>query len=251
MKGKTALKVFKIIGNVLLYLFLIVCCAMLILTITAKKNKDGTPVVFGHEIRLVLTNSMEKCSETDVSGYQIKDLPVHTAIFVEVVPEDPEKAEEWYSSLKVGDVLTFKYVYVQQETITHRIISIVEKETGGYILTLQGDNKTSESTVMNQVIDTSEEGSFNYVIGKVTGQSLVLGKLIYILKQPAGIVCIVIVPCAVIVLWEIIRIADIVHKKKKKKLEEESLKKETEIEELKRRLADLENHHNNQEPGGM
>lgn len=244
MKGRTALKCLKIIGYVLLYLFLIVCCAMLVLTVTAKKNKDGTPVIFGHEIRLVLSNSMEKCSETDVSSYEIQDLPVHSAIFIEVVPQDAAEAKEWYASLKVGDVLTFKYVYGQQETITHRLVKIEEKQSGGYLLTLQGDNKNSDSGVMSQVIDTSEEESFNYVIGKVTGTSLVLGSIIHVLKQPVGIICIIIVPCAIIVILEIIRIADIMHKHKKKKLEEESFQKETEIEELKRRLAELEDNKN-------
>ncbi len=244
MKGKTALKCLKIIGYVLLYLFLIVCCVTLIITLTAKKNKDGTPVIFGHEIRLVLTNSMEKCSETDVSSYEIQDLPVHSAIFIEVVPQDDAEAKEWYAALKVGDVLTFKYVYGQQETITHRLVKIEEKQSGGYLLTLQGDNKTSESGVLSQVIDTSEEESFNYVIGKVTGKSLVLGFFIHILQQPVGIICMIIVPCVIIVILEIIRIVDIVHKHKKKKLEEDSLQKESEIEELKRRLAEFENNKN-------
>ncbi len=251
MKGKTALRCLKIMGNVLLYLFLIVCLVMLVCTVTAKKSKDGAPVIFGHEIRLVLSDSMEKCSETDVSNYKIRDLPVHSAIFVEVVPEDAEQAEEWYASLKVGDVLTFRYLYGRQTTITHRLVKIEEKQNGGYLLTLQGDNKAPGSNQTSQVIDTSEKGSFNYVIGKVTGKSNALGYLIYVLKRPLGIICIVIVPCALIVAWEIIRITDIANKKKKKKLEEENRKKELEIEELKRLLADLEKNQNKQEPGGM
>ncbi len=247
MKGKTALKCLKIAGNILLYLFLAICFAMLLLTVTAKKNKDGTPIIFGHEIRLILTNSMEKCDETDVSAYKIKDLPVHSAIFVEVVPTDAAKADEWYASLKVGDVLTFKYVYVQQETITHRLVAIEKKSSGGYLLTLEGDNKTSETTVLSQVIDTSEEESFNYVIGKVTGKSVVLGFLIYVLQKPVGIVCIVIVPCAIISILEVIRIIDAVNKRRKMKIEEERSGQESEIEALRRRVAELENDKENRE----
>lgn len=249
MKGKAVLKLLKIVGNVLLYFFLTVCLAVLILTVTARKNKDGTPILFNHEIRLILSNSMEKCPETDVSGYEIKDLPVHSVIFIEVVPENKSEAEKWYSALKVGDVITFKYVYDRQETITHRIVEIEDKVGGGYLITLEGDNKTSEGSALKQVIDTSEEESFNYVIGKVTGKSVVLGYFIYVLDQPAGVVCMVIVPCAIIIIWEIIRIVDALNKNKKKILEEESIKKESEIEALKRRVAELENSQENK-PGG-
>lgn len=247
MNGKKAVvvKVLKIIGNVFLYLFLAVCFAMLLLTVTARKNKDGTPVIFGHEIRVILSNSMEKCDKTDVSNYEIKDLPVRSAIFIEVVPTDPEEAKEWYSSLKEGDVVTFKYVYVKQETITHRIVDIEKSPNGGYLLTLEGDNKAAEGTTLKQVIDTGEEESFNYVIGKVTGKSVVLGNLIYIMERPVGIICLVIVPSVIIIIWEVIRIIDAVNKNKKKKLEEESVRKESEIENLKRRLAELENRENN------
>ncbi len=240
MKSKIARKTLNIVGNVLMYLFFAVCLAMLIVTVTARKNKDGTPIVFGHEVRLVLTNSMEKCDQTDVSGYKVKDLPVHSAVFVEVVPTDPNKAAEWYAALRVGDVLTFKYVYVEQETITHRLVKIEPKEGGGYLLTMEGDNKSADGDVLQQVIDTSQTESFNYVIGKVTGKSLVLGYLIYALDQPVGIVCIVIVPCVIIIILEIIRIVDAANKKKKKKLDEESSQKENELEMLRRRVAELE-----------
>ncbi len=245
MKVKAALKFLKILGNVLLYSFLVICLAILILTVTAKKNKDGTPILFNHEIRLILSNSMEKCPETDVSGYEIQDLPVNSAIFIEVIPVNEAEAEEWYAELRVGDVLTFKYVYVRQETITHRIVGIEEKVGGGYLITLEGDNKTSEGSALKQVIDTSEEESFNYIIGKVTGKSIVLGYLIYVLDQPVGIVCMVIVPCTIIIIWEIIRIVDAVNRNKKKKIEEESSRKESEIEALKRRVAELESNQEN------
>lgn len=244
MKDKAIFKFLKISGNVLLYLFLAVCLVILVLTVTARKNKDGTPILFNHEIRLILSNSMERCPETDVSGYEIQDLPIHSAIFVDVVPENKSEAEKWYSALKVGDVITFKYVYVRQETITHRIVEIEEKGSG-YLLTLEGDNKTSEGNVLKQVIDTTEEESFNYVIGKVTGKSILLGYLIYVLDQPVGIACMIIVPCAIIIVWEIIRIVDAVNKNRKRKLEEESTRKENEIEALKRRVAELENSQEN------
>ena len=48
-------------------------------------------------------------------------------LIFKISSENAEEAKAWYADLKVGDVLTFKYVYVRQETITHRIIDIEEK----------------------------------------------------------------------------------------------------------------------------
>ena len=84
--------------------------------------------------------------------------------------------------------MTFKYVYARQETITHRITEITEKPAGGYVIKLEGDNKNSDTETLAQTIDTSLADSPNYVVGKVTGQSYVLGLLITALKSPVGLV---------------------------------------------------------------
>jgi hypothetical protein len=110
---------------------------------------------------------MAACDHTDVSGYRIKDIPIRSLIFVRMIPEDPDDAYEWYQNLQVGDVLTFRYVYTNQVTITHRITSITEKETRGFLIELAGDNKNAESDQLYQTIDTSIPNSTNYVIGKV------------------------------------------------------------------------------------
>ncbi len=121
--------------NVLTYVFFAMCLMLLVLSTTAKKTPDGTISVFNRQLRIVVSSSMEKCEQTDVSKFKIKDIPVKSVVFIQEVPEDKAKAEEWYGNLKIGDVLTFKYKYVSQETITHRIIEIEELE-GGYRITL-------------------------------------------------------------------------------------------------------------------
>ena len=239
-KSNTARKVFKIIGDVLLYAFIIICLASVIITVTVKKDSDGTATIFGKQIRIVMTESMEKCDQTDVSDYKIKHIPVNSVILIDTVPEDKEKAEKWYADLKVGDVLTFKYVYVRQETITHRITAIEKKPTGGYIIHLEGDNKNSDSKTLTQVIDTSEEDSPNYVIGKVTAKSYAFGMFIKILKHPAGIVCTVIIPACAIMFFEFYKIVKLFTQEKREKEKQESLAKDQELEELKRRLKELE-----------
>ena len=142
MKNEKIKKALEIGSNILLYLFLAICIFSLGLTIFAKKDSDGTAEVFGYQFRIVITESMAKCDETDVSDYDIKSIPLRSMVFVETVPEDADEAKEWYDELKVGDVLTFKYVYATQVTITHRIISI-EPDGEGYIIKLTGDNKAS------------------------------------------------------------------------------------------------------------
>jgi ABC-type multidrug transport system fused ATPase/permease subunit len=227
----------SVILNVLFVLFFLLCVFSIYMSVTTKTNTDDASQIFGYQARIVLTSSMEKSDATDVSEYAIKDIPVKSMVFIKTVPDDEQEAEAWYSELKVGDVLTFKYVYSSQVTITHRIVEITPKATGGYTIILEGDNKTSSDNVGQQTIDTSLADSPNYVIGKVTGQSVALGYLITAVRSTLGIVLIVIVPCAIIIVLEIIRIVDLVLQKKKNAIKEEQNKKDKEIEELKKLLA--------------
>ena len=239
-KTQVIKKVGKIAANILLYIFIAVCLFSVILTISSKKDEDGTATIFGMQMRSVLSPSMEECDATDVSGYEIKDIPTGSMVFIDVVPEDPDEAEKWYADLKIGDVLTFKYVYVKQETITHRITGIRQNPNGGYTIRLEGDNKNSDSETLTQTIDTSEKNSPNYVIGKVTGQSYLLGMLVNTLKSPAGLIFIVIIPSLIIVILEILKIIKILGADKRKKDEEEKARQQRELDELRQRLAELE-----------
>ena len=256
-KEKTPFKkVLTVLLDVVVYAFIIIGLFTVILTIASKRGDDGAVNVFGMQMRIVISPSMEKCDATDVSAYKIKDIPLKSMIFIQLVPEDAAAADKWYSELQVGDVLTFRYKYVTQETITHRIVDITPKETGGYIISLEGDNKNSDADTLTQTIDTSEaETSPNYVIGKVTGQSRVLGFVVFSLKQPLVIVFLIVVPCAVIIVFEVIRIFNLLSAEKKKKFAEEKAlmekdkeKQADEIEELKKQLAALQQAANSPPP---
>ena len=239
-KRKVLKKIGKITGNIILYFFLAVALFAIVMSIVAKKDADGTATIFGIQMRFVQSPSMEKCDETDVSEFDIKDIPTKSMIFVEVVPEDKNEAAEWYSDLEIGDVLTFKYVYVRQETITHRITKITPNSEGGYIIELKGDNKASNSEILTQVIDTSKTTSPNYVIGKVVGQSYPLGLLVYALKSPAGLVCIVILPSLLILFLEVFKLINLFNIEKKKKDLKEREAQKSELDELRKKLAELE-----------
>ena len=113
-RKRTLNKVLNVIFDVLVYAFVILAAMTVILTMASKRDADGAVNIFGMQMRIVISPSMEKCEETDVSAYKIKDIPVKSMVFIELVPEESEVAKEWYGALQVGDVLTFKYKYVTQ-----------------------------------------------------------------------------------------------------------------------------------------
>lgn len=241
-KSKKLKKVLKIVLNVLTYAFIALCLLAVIFTLTGKRSEDGAIEIFGYQMRVVVSDSMEAYEGVDTSSYDVGSIPVRSMVFVQSVP-DKEK-NEWYASLKEGDVLTFRYVYgAEQYTITHRITKITEKTTGGYIIELKGDNKASEnSDTLEQTIDTSNTGSPNYVLGKVVGQSRFLGFVVTAVSSTVGLVCIVIVPCAIIIILEVIKIVGIFNKDKKAKAKDEKKQMSEEIELLKKQLSELKAH---------
>ena len=233
-------KILSIVVTVILYVFFVLCLFVLALSIFSKRDADGAVKIFGHEVRIVVSSSMEAHESTDVSNYKIKDIPVKSAVFIQLVPEDKDKANEWYGKLAVGDVLTFRYVVTsKQETITHRIVSIEEK-SGGYEIVLEGDNKGNSMGVMQQTIQTWDENSYNYVIGKVTGKSYFIGLIVYALSKPIGLALIVIIPCTIIIILQVIKIVNVLNESKREKAEEEVREQVSEMEALKRRIAELE-----------
>lgn len=242
MDGKTKTKkVLSIIGNVVLWLFLALCLIMLIFAIVAKRSDDGAVNIFGHEMRLVLSGSMEKNDDMDVSGFKIKDIPTKSLVITEVVPEDDEEAAEWYGELQVGDVLTFRFLVAgRQETVTHRITAI-EELTYGYKISLHGDNVEKDDP--DQVIYTDDRMNpepANFVLGKVVHVSVVSGYIVWILQQPVGIALVIIVPASIVIIFQIIRIINVLYGEKRKKAEEKQAEQEGEIEALKKRLAEME-----------
>lgn len=240
MNKKIWKKALRIASNAVLYAFLAICVLSLVVSIFMKKDADGAATVAGHQLRIIETDSMAKCEETNVSDYKIGSLPTHTMVLVKLVPQDSAAADAFYRDLAVGDVLTFRYVYHKQVTVTHRITSITEKESGGFVIELLGDNVSSESDELYQIIDTSVPNNPNYVIGKVTASSYVLGFMATLLKKPVGIVCIVIIPCLIIIALEIVKIVTVLGADKKKKATEEQAKKDAEIAALRAELAKLQ-----------
>lgn len=240
------LKALQIAGDVLFCLIIAFALFVLIISVSAKRDADGTANVFGYQLRFVRSGSMEKCDQTDVSGYKIKSIPVKSCVFIKKAPapDDQQALKEWCSALSVGDVLTFQYskygaTNIQDKVITHRIVKIEPKE-GGYIITLEGDNKNDTGSVGQQVIDTTKADGLDYIIGKVEGQSYFLGLCVYALKSPVGLVLIIIVPCMIVIAYEVIKIVTVLNKDKKDRQQQEKTAKEDEIALLRKQLEELQ-----------
>lgn len=227
------LKALQIAGDVLFCLIIAFALFVLIISVSAKRDADGTANVFGYQLRFVQSGSMEKCDQTDVSGYKIKSIPVKSCVFIKKAPapDDQQALNEWCSALSVGDVLTFQYskygaANIQDKVITHRIVKIEPKE-GGYIITLEGDNKNDTGSVGQQVIDTTKADGLDYIIGKVEGQSYFLGLCVYALKSPVGLVFIIIVPCMIVIAYEVVKIVTVLNKDKKDRQQQEKPPRKT------------------------
>ena len=233
-------KIWKTFSSVVMYIFLILCIFTVFITISARRAVDGAAEMFGYQMRIVVSDSMAKCEHTDVSDFDVKDIPVKSMVFVKTMPKDKAKHDDWYRGLEVGDVLTFRYVYTRQETITHRVTSIVEKEDGGFIIELKGDNVNSEDGALTQTIDTSVPNNMNYVIGEVTGQSYLIGLIISFLMTPLGMVLVIMVPCFIIILLEVLKIINMLNASKKQRNEAANAETERELAALKEKLAALE-----------
>lgn len=233
-------KIINTILNVILIFFLVICIAVVAITLLAGRDPDGAANIFGYQLRIVTSSSMEECEYTNVSEYDIKSIPVKSMVLIEKVPTDSAEVYDWYDALEKGDVLTFKYVDDKnaQVTITHRITKIT-KQNDGFVIELQGDNKNSEKGAATQIIDTTVPNNPNYVIGKVKGQFIAIGNIITLLKTPLGVVLMVIIPCLAIIFYEAIKIFKTVQADKKEKVDSVLNDKEREIEELKKKLEEM------------
>ena len=262
-KKTTPKKVIAIILDVLLYTFLALAVVVVALTVMSKvaqkDDANGAPNLFGYEMRYVETGSMEP------------EYPVNTMIFIERAPENQDSYDKWVEkNIKVGDVVTFCYREANQRVvITHRVIAIepcdevyapgsplAGLDKGGYKITFQGDNKGADGEAATETIYTyahdnpmaeAKDQTQGWIIGKVVGQNYILGLAVTTLKQPLGMVLIIIVPCLIVIIIEVVRIVKVFgaeknakFKKKEKEQEDKLAQQNSEIELLKQQLALLQ-----------
>lgn len=149
----------------------------------------------GTEAKIVVSGSMDG----EPRDYEISTIPTGSLILIQDVPSD---SGQFYSSLKVGDVLTFDYEHpVSHEimVVTHRIIDISEAN-GVYTYTLKGDSIADDPTNGSEQVVTSDSGD---VIGKVVGVSHWLGVFAAFVSTWTGKLCLILIPCFILIASEV------------------------------------------------
>lgn len=255
-KPSKAKKVWNIISWVFIGCLAVFDVFLMVMRVKMPSSSSGFSL-FGHQTRIVLTNSMEGDDEFYKSHpeYEIQKIPMHSAVRIEETPKDLEKQRTFFHELKEGDVITFYWsvsaqasVYTSDGdviTITHRIQSVTGSgDNLSYVC--QGDNRVNASG--NIVTVTTQTVPAMMVVGKVTSVSVPYGWFLTNIVQNKYVMeCFIVVPCAAVVIYEVFNIVRMVNKDKKEKAEAEKIAnsaeikaKDQELEALRKKVASLE-----------
>lgn len=222
-KSKRAL---KITGNVIFYGVLAFFVVVAGFSVTSRITKGR---IGDSQYLVVVSQSMDGEKQEQ---YDIKTVPVKSLIKVDLVKND-----DFYSSLKKGDVITFNYLPLNNVTITHRIIEDpLLLSDGTYQYTVKGDAVDGDTQTLYS------DGRTGEILGKVTFVSLPLGQIYLFMSSKVGTLTLVVLPCSAICIFEIAKIIYLVSENNRKKKElainEEKDKKDREIEELRKQLEE-------------
>lgn len=188
-------KVLKVTVDVLVWVVLILALLVTVTVLTSTKN-EGIPRLFGYTPMSVQSDSMKPT-------FSKGDL-----IIVHKVDD--------VTKLKVDDVITFHAVVENHEIInTHRIVEINKDENGmPQSFVTRGDNNP---------VDDEDEVMVDKLIGEWTGTSFgKLGVALDFLQTQKGFFICIIIPIAIIFLFELYKfIVALIEVKNEGKLTEE------------------------------
>lgn len=214
---KSVKKTFAIIGNIILWIFVILAVFMTVLVFSAQGNKEGLSNIMGKSLVTIQSDSMNPTFKTG-------------DLIIDKVLTNSEK-----SKLKTDDIITY-YVDLNGDGIselnTHRIVDVYEENGYTYYVTKGDNNETNPVNDKDPVMSS-------YVLAKYTGTKLGgVGTVISFLQTSTGFLCVIVLPLVVFFLFELYSfIALIIRLKGKKgisKEEEEEIKKRA-VEEYLRR----------------
>ena len=185
-------KFFSVLGNIFVVLFLLVALAVMASVLTSQKG-DGLPNLYGYSPLAVQSDSMEPT-------FKKGDLIII------------EKRDD-YNILNVGDIVTF-YAFKdgQKYYDTHRIVNIKPHNQTNYYVT-RGDNA---------IADDIDPASFTNVVGVYTGYKVpYLGGVMDFLKTQMGIFICIVLPLALLFIWQLFKFISVFTESKKQKAVEE------------------------------
>jgi len=216
-------KALKVVGNILIWLFVAFSALVTVMSIASKSNKNNMPNLFGKMPISVVSDSMKPT-------FSAGDLIIGQAL-------TPEQKRE----LKIGDIITY-YTDLNgdgrmEELNTHRIVG--EETRDGYkFYTTQGDNKETNKSVDDPV-------RYDLVVGKYTGVKIPFaGTVFEFLRKPIGFLIFIVVPLILFFLYEIYKFITVIIAMKSNKsppVDEEEIKRRAVAEYLASQNAKDEN----------
>ena len=179
----TVKKVFTVIGNIIIWLFVIFAAVVTIFTFAARSSEDGVPSIGKTTILTVSTDSMSP-------EFNAGDI----IIGQKLLPEEQV-------TLQKGDVITYDAGDLDgngsRDLHSHRIIEVIKGENGNVSYKTQGDNVLTP--------DPDPVDSEN-VICKYTGTKLAgLGKVLNFLQTSTGFLLVIVLPLVLFFIYELIR----------------------------------------------
>ncbi len=158
----------------------------------SDRFKEG---IFGHMYLQIISESMD----SDKTEYEIDTLKKDEFIIVKV-----NNSITFYNNLKVGDVITFKMNTgsMNGNVVTHRIEEIDFDEINNiYKVVTKGDRNESTEILYSDS---------DVIYGQVVYSSLFIGKSLNVITNKYFIISLVITPCLIIVLYELITMYELI-----------------------------------------
>lgn len=178
----TVKKTFRFLASLLFYVFMFLIIVIFIMflayyidrQIGLKKGENRSPL-FGAYV--IISESM------------IPNINVYDAVVTVRVGED---------TIKMNDIITFisKEIETAGTPITHRVIGIVETESGIKYRTKGDHNNTADFALIAP----------NEVIGKVYLKIPMIGYLQTFMTKPIGWLLIVVIPCLLIIGSDVLKL---------------------------------------------
>ncbi|MDF2626420.1 MAG: signal peptidase type [Symbiobacteriaceae bacterium] len=165
---KTMLKILN--GAITVFLILVIALFGG-LAFSARKSGDAIPTIMGHKVLTVLSGSMEPA--------------IHTGDVIIVKPLRNPAAE-----VKDGDIITFRTQEKADMLITHRVSGTILVNNQPVAFTTKGDaNESPDLGVLNP----------NQIVGKYQWRVPYFGYFASFMRQPVGIITMVILPGLIII----------------------------------------------------
>lgn len=197
-------KFFRVLSSVFLYSLLVILAIVFLAFVAyevdqyiGKKNNEVRAPLFGAYVI--------------VSPSMVPNINVYDAVITMRVSE---------SKIELYDIITFlsEKINTNGTPITHRVVGILETADGERAYRTKGDANDSEDRA---IIKQSE------VLGKVLFKIPMIGYVKTFLSSKFGWFVVIIVPCVLIIGYDILKLIGVINKKEEKTADNVTIKKDS------------------------